>query len=90
MSVNKTLEERGSRYGRFVDHAEIAQGLQTVLWQSPNWETLDNDIRQALCVICDKMARICNGDPNYTDNYHDIQGYAKLVEDRLLAEQSLI
>ncbi len=33
-------------------------------------------------VIADKIARILNGDPNYKDNWHDIQGYAKLAEDR--------
>ena len=24
-----------------------------------------------------------NGDPNYADSWHDIAGYAKLVEDRI-------
>ena len=27
--------------------------------------------------------KILNGDPNYVDNWHDIIGYAKLIEDRL-------
>jgi hypothetical protein len=34
-------------------------------------------------MICHKMARIMNGDPNYSDSWHDIAGYAKLVADRL-------
>jgi hypothetical protein len=50
---------------------------------------MDYDMKQALCVICDKMARIGNGDPFYDDNWHDIQGYAKLVEDRLKELQTL-
>lgn len=85
--VSKTLEERGARYGQFIEHATIAQGLQEVLHEAPNWYRLQPDVRQMMCVICDKMARILNGDPDYTDNYHDIQGYAKLVEDRLLAAE---
>lgn len=85
--VSSTLAERGARYGAFKDHAAIAQGLQEVLWETPGWYALEADVRQMLVVITDKMARILNGDPNYTDNYHDIQGYAKLVEDRLLKEQ---
>lgn len=85
--VSNTLAERGARYGSFENHAAIAQGLQEVLWDTPNWYKLPLDVRQCLVVITDKMARICNGDPDYTDNYHDIQGYAKLVEDRLLREQ---
>jgi len=34
-------------------------------------------------MILHKIARIVNGDPDYTDSWHDIAGYAKLVEDRL-------
>lgn len=81
--VSKTLAERGGRYGAFAEHAKIAQGLQDVLHAAPNWSKLDPDMRQAMCVICDKMARILNGDPYYDDNWHDIQGYAKLVETRI-------
>ena len=98
--IDKTLIERGSRYGKFEDHAEIAQGFQNVMRHPPDgnmcypdatclragWVRLAHDQRQALTVIADKIARILNGDPNYIDNWHDIQGYAKLVEDRLLAD----
>lgn len=33
-----------------------------------------------MTVIADKIARILSGDPNYADSWHDIGGYAKLVE----------
>ena len=92
MSVDNTLAERGARYGDFTDHAELAQGLQDIMrgfrklgpqGQIVNpWAKLDSVKRQALTVIADKIARILSGDPNYTDNWHDIQGYAKLAEDR--------
>jgi hypothetical protein len=81
--ISATLAERGGRYGQFIDHATIAQGLQDVLRNADNWNKLDVDMKQALTVIADKMARILNGDPYYEDNWHDIQGYAKLVEDRI-------
>lgn len=86
MSVDNTLAERGARYGRFADHAKIAQGLQDVMRSADSWNTLDQDMKQALSVIADKIARILNGDPFYGDNWHDIQGYAKLVEDRINAK----
>ena len=35
-------------------------------------------------MITNKMARIVNGDPNYIDNWHDIAGYATLVEQELI------
>lgn len=82
--VSDTLAERGGRYGAFKDHAAIAQGLIEVLHKAPNWSKLDPDMRQALSVIMDKTARILNGDPYYEDNWHDIQGYAKLVETRIM------
>lgn len=93
MSVEKTLQERGARYGDFTDHARIAQALQKEMQlfnvgASLPWRDCLNDIqRQALTVIMDKIARILSGDPNYADNWHDIQGYAKLVEDRLPKEK---
>jgi hypothetical protein len=88
--VDATLAERGNRYGDFTDHAKIAEALHGILaGDTPagkfntSWGVMQPFQRQALRVIVDKIARILNGDPNYVDNWHDIQGYAKLVEDRL-------
>lgn len=85
--INATLAERGTRYGRFADHAVIAQEIKDAMWVTDGWARLAPDQRQALEVIADKIARILNGDPNYHDNWHDIVGYAKLVADRVLEEQ---
>ena len=82
-TVAATLAERGSRYGAFADHAKIAQGIQDVMRAAPKWDQLDFDMKQSLTVFADKIARILNGDPFYIDNWHDLQGYAKLIEDRL-------
>jgi hypothetical protein len=82
--ISATLAERGGRYGQFINHSKISQGLQDVMREAPNWDKLEVDMRQALTTIVDKLARILNGDPYYDDSWHDIQGYAKLVEDRLL------
>ena len=50
---------------------------------SPNWETLSDDKKEALEMTALKIGRILNGDPEYADSWHDIAGYAKLVEDTL-------
>lgn len=98
--VITTLQERGARYGDFTDHAGLAQALQDVMrnFEVSNstptetfssikpWDVLTPVQKQALTVIADKVARILSGDPTYADNWHDIQGYAKLVEDRLPKE----
>ena len=83
MTLQDTLKQRGERYGRFKDHAEIAQNLQDTMRSCTGWERLEYDQKQALTVIADKIARILNGDPTYADNWHDIAGYATLVEQEL-------
>lgn len=86
--LEQTLAERGARYGDFSDHARLAQQLQDAMRAAEGWKRCDPVQRQALTVIADKIARALTGDPNYADNWHDIQGYAKLVEDRLPGEKS--
>lgn len=83
MTIEATLKERGDRYGSFEHHAEIAQGLQDLIRAQEGWQRLAPDQKQALTVIMDKIARMLNGDPAYRDNWHDIVGYAKLVDDRM-------
>lgn len=96
-AIQATLAERGELYGDFTNHAQIAQDLQDIMRSSETnygfiaggeyyhgWELLSPVQKQALTVIADKIARILSGDPSYAVNWHDIQGYAKLVEDRLL------
>ena len=84
--IDAILAERGSRYGSFYEHARLAQALKHIMWNTEGWGRLVADQAQALEVIMDKVARALNGDPNYLDNWTDIIGYAKLVEDRLKDE----
>ena len=82
MSINETLEQRGVRYGEFSEVAETTYQLQEALKRSQPSSMTSSQII-ALDMICNKMARIVNGDPNYIDNWHDIAGYATLVEQEL-------
>ena len=84
--IRDTLEERGTRYGAFCDHAEICQELKDVMRDTPNWESLRPDQKEALEMIQHKIARILNGDPDYVDSWTDIAGYSTLVADRLGVE----
>ena len=85
-NVDATLAERGSRYGKFKDHAEITQKLKRAIFRHMNTVSrvdLAADQLEALEMICHKIGRIVNGDPDYVDSWVDIAGYAKLVADRL-------
>lgn len=82
--ITGTLQQRGTRYGKFETHANITQDLKMTLQAHPGWEKLTRTHREALDMIMHKVGRILNGDPNYIDSWHDIQGYAKLVEDHLV------
>lgn len=82
-SVDATVEERGDRYGTFKDGADIMQELKSVMRSTPNWSRLTPSQREALEMIQHKVGRILNGDPNYTDSWHDIKGYAHLIEEEL-------
>ncbi len=85
MSVEQTLSERGQRYGLFTGHAHVAQDLKRVvrLHLVARDKKLTDDQQEALDMIFHKIGRIVNGDPDYADSWHDIAGYAKLVDDRL-------
>lgn len=85
--IDKTLDERGQRYGAFTGHADVTQNLKRAMGQHPGWHDLANDQREALEMVAHKIGRILNGDPDYIDSWHDIIGYVRLVEQRLEKEQ---
>lgn len=84
--IEKILNERGLRYGKFVDVAKASKDIQTAVWsQVPDQKmtSLMPDQVVAIDMICHKIARIVVGNPDYQDNWVDIAGYAQLVADRL-------
>lgn len=83
--IDKTLADRGARYGSFQGHARITQALKRAMVDSPNWNRLADDQKEAVEMIAHKIGRILNGDPDFHDSWHDIVGYTKLVADRLAA-----
>lgn len=84
-NITETLTERGNKYGPFIGHAGVSQQLKSIikLHLDNRGKILDDDQQEALDMICHKIARIINGDPDYADSWVDIAGYAKLVSDRL-------
>lgn len=88
-STQQVLAERGTRYGKFINQAGIAQGIHSVIEYGMGvaGKTKHKDFYvdelEALNMIVNKLARIVNGDNHYSDSWRDIAGYATLVADRL-------
>jgi hypothetical protein len=81
LTVDAILDDRHKTYGAFMDVSAVAVGLKQIIRdQRPD---LMPDQEEALSLICTKIARIVNGDPNYIDSWRDVAGYAQLVADRL-------
>lgn len=81
--IADTLKARGAAYGPFIDQAALTVALKNTMRRHKNWEALAPDQKEALEMIQLKIARILSGDPDHFDSWHDIEGYAKLVADRL-------
>ena len=78
--VVDTLDQRGNRYGEYKNVSETAQMLKNILRTSASWGIMEPYMQESLDLIANKLARIANGDPFYDDSWHDVGGYAKLVE----------
>lgn len=83
--IDKVLNERGSRYGNFETQALITQDLKRMIrrYAMQQDTAMSPDQWEALDMICSKIARILNGDPDYDDSWVDIAGYAQLIVNRL-------
>ena len=76
-NIQQTIAQRGEQYGDFDDVAFMSQELKKVALDSNT--RLHYRQREAVEMICVKLARICAGvDPSYEDNWRDIAGYAVL------------
>jgi hypothetical protein len=83
MDIEETLDRRGRNYGEFINIATTAQDLKSVLKYGVNYSMLEPDMAEALDMIAHKMSRLVNGDCYHRDSWHDIMGYARLIDMKL-------
>ena len=88
--VDETLKDRNGVHGLWSANAEVSERIKKALRGGTYWETMLPSQREALDLIAVKMSRIVTGNPNYSDHWHDIQGYARLVEKELLSKHGPI
>lgn len=82
-AIYEILAERGKTHGDFGEQAWIAQELKEVVTQGPNWSSMTADKRESIHMILHKISRIVCGNPDFKDTWDDIQGYARLISDKL-------
>ena len=78
--VKDTLADREKIYGDFLYVATTAQNLKDDMRHTRGWNALSMAKQEALDMIATKIGRILNEGANHADNWHDIAGYATLIE----------
>jgi len=81
--LTAVLADRKSVHGEFNDHARITQELKHVMHSEKGWDGLSSVKREALEMIQHKIGRILAGNSDHADHWLDIEGYARLVRERL-------
>lgn len=85
LAVAATLGEREKTYGCYRVQARTAVALKDAMHAAPGWQGLPSDMKESLDLIATKISRVLHGNPEHADNWHDIAGYALLIEERLKA-----
>ena len=78
--VTETLDQRENRYGEYKNVSATSQWLKDIMRGGDSWNAMEPYMQESLDLIANKLSRIVNGDPFYDDSWHDVGGYAKLVE----------
>lgn len=81
--IETTLALREEVHGDFRDNALATQTCMEALMNCPSWHKMSAVAKTSTFLIIQKLSRACSGNPDFEDHWHDIQGYAKLVEDNL-------
>lgn len=86
--IAHTLQTRQKTHGDFYQQASTSMDILNAMEASRNWSTLTPDQKEALLLIAVKLGRILTGSSFEPDHWHDIAGYAQLVENRLNGKPS--
>jgi hypothetical protein len=87
-NINEVLRERKNNYGSFNDNSVLTDYLYGCI--KKNIEHEPPFIKEALHMICHKVARVVNGWVVYKDNWIDIAGYSQCVIDILKKQQGTL
>jgi len=90
MTIIQDRDKTHAPSNKYIELANTAQSLKLVfrsaLLEQDLW--LEDDMMEAIDLICTKMARIAHGDPTHIDHWLDIAGYSQLIVNRLQSQQT--
>lgn len=81
-NVMDTLKQRGSIYGSYGNACAARVDIMAVLKNhhfTVNREAMDEEVAMGMSDIVLKLVRAA-GKPSYSDSWHDLAGYATLME----------
>lgn len=81
--VTETIKERHNTHGYFPDQCAATQRFKKHFREMRNWDNMPSYMHESLEMIAVKLGRIAEGDYTFDDSWHDIAGYATLVEKQL-------
>lgn len=86
MTIETILAERGATYGEYAEGTKIAMDLFAIMQAAPSYPAMSAGQQYAVMMICVKLARLLNGDPNHIDSWTDASAYCLLVIQTLTGE----
>ena len=84
-TVNNTLEERGKVYGDYKGGTELRGSILMLIgdrYEEVNGRKMSFDELHKFIDVISKLSRLA-ASPNHKDSWHDLAGYAKLVEEMI-------
>jgi hypothetical protein len=87
-NVEDIINERQKTHGDFKAHAGLSQSLKMACESHSGYRELSPVQREAINMILHKIARAIVGNANHVDHWDDIQGYAKLASNELIAPEA--
>jgi hypothetical protein len=80
-SLPGLLDRRAETHGDYALTAKVCEEIKDSAFWGP--AGLTHEQRNAIANIAQRIARIVCGDPNHPDHWLDIEGYARLIRERL-------
>lgn len=87
--IQNLLHQRGATHGSYTTMSNISQRIKRVLHDSDGWPFLTEEQAESLDMIAVKIARVLSGDPSHADHWEDIEGYARLVSNKIASDRAI-